>query len=1048
MNYGKKIFLTLSLIFSSVLLFAEKGPVYISPNNDGVQDVIEVPLKIKEKRYVNEWSFIIFNEKGEVVRTIGNKVPLPTKITFKTFFKALFTPKQTVEIPSSIVWNGFFDDGRLAPDGKYFYQFSATDDNGNSATTSRFVVIVDNTAPEIKLTDLAGNAKNFGEGSKAVLNIQQSGSEEKLWVAKFTDVSGNVVKTFKWEDSEPLTLSWNGSSDSDSMVSDGVYNYEISSTDLAGNKSEKAVITNIIFSTEKPQISLSLEKSKYFSPQGNSPVKTMNFNVSVPDSKSKVNALSAWALTVENKDGTEVYRTYSGSNVPPASLIKFDGKKEDSAFLPQGEYRAKLTAKYLNGYEPEPAYSPVFVLDNDTPVAAIELPTNKVFNGKDVFKISQGIMKYESAYTGETYWTGKIISSSGKIVRQFNFGTNLDSIVEWNGMDDSLSLASDGEYYYVLEVKDLAENTNTFGGKKETAFKLDTSSTELLLTTNVNAFSPNGDDIQDTVNFNVVAKASSGISSYELKVLDSRQNLIKTFNGKGSIPSSINWDGKNDKDILVQDGKYFAKLKTVANSGTEAEASSGVFEIDTVYPEISISAPYLDFSPDGVSKKQSLPVNVEKSTTEALWQAEIINSKSKKTVRLLTWKNSDVKSFAWDGTDDSGNKAENGLYTIKISSKDNAGNACEVVVDKINLDTRAATGYVTNQLPGISPNGDGKLDVQRFDINLSLQEGISDWSFSLVDSASKTVKIFSKEKDNSVNVPKAINWAGDTDDGSIADGFFTGVLHVEYAKGNTVDVTSSSFVCTANVPALKVQTRPSYFSPDNDGSDDDLFILLGCKTIANLKNWSFTIYDRNKTQFWKTSGKSTITEKIIWDGRGNNGDLVESGEDYSYEFKVTDDLGMTGVYNGVIQVDVLVVRDGSKLKMQVPSIIFRADNADFGVQVLDVKGNVVKAGITQEQSKNNDRVLKRISDILKKFNDYNVTIVGHANIVSGTQEEIKELKDLSEARAKYVKSVLVKNGISSNRLSVEGHGGDEPVASTTDKTVNWKNRRVEFILEK
>ena len=123
MNYGKKIFLTFSLIFSSVLLFAEKGPVYISPNNDGVQDVLEVPLKIKEKRYVNEWSFIIFNEKGEVVRTIGNKVPLPTKITFKTFFKALFTPKQTVEIPSSIVWNGFFDDGRLAPDGSIFISF-------------------------------------------------------------------------------------------------------------------------------------------------------------------------------------------------------------------------------------------------------------------------------------------------------------------------------------------------------------------------------------------------------------------------------------------------------------------------------------------------------------------------------------------------------------------------------------------------------------------------------------------------------------------------------------------------------------------------------------------------------------------------------------------------------------------------------------------------------------------------------------------------------------------------------------------------------------
>ena len=39
---------TSALIFSAV--FAERSPVYISPNNDGVQDNLTVPLKIKEKR--------------------------------------------------------------------------------------------------------------------------------------------------------------------------------------------------------------------------------------------------------------------------------------------------------------------------------------------------------------------------------------------------------------------------------------------------------------------------------------------------------------------------------------------------------------------------------------------------------------------------------------------------------------------------------------------------------------------------------------------------------------------------------------------------------------------------------------------------------------------------------------------------------------------------------------------------------------------------------------------------------------------------------------
>jgi len=60
----------------------------------------------------------------------------------------------------------------------------------------------------------------------------------------------------------------------------------------------------------------------------------------------------------------------------------------------------------------------------------------------------------------------------------------------------------------------------------------------------------------------------------------------------------------------------------------------------------------------------------------------------------------------------------------------------------------------------------------------------------------------------------------------------------------------------------------------------------------------------------------------------NGGELVQSAVDYPYTFTVTDSLGMTSVAEGIISVDVLVIRSGDVLKMQVPSIIFRSDNAD------------------------------------------------------------------------------------------------------------------------
>ncbi|MFC2430210.1 MAG: TetR family transcriptional regulator, partial [Anaeroglobus sp.] len=48
---------------------------------------------------------------------------------------------------------------------------------------------------------------------------------------------------------------------------------------------------------------------------------------------------------------------------------------------------------------------------------------------------------------------------------------------------------------------------------------------------------------------------------------------------------------------------------------------------------------------------------------------------------------------------------------------------------------------------------------------------------------------------------------------------------------------------------------------------------------------------------------------------------------YPYTFTVTDEVGLTSVVKGYVPIDVLVIRDGDKLKIAVPSIIFRKNAA-------------------------------------------------------------------------------------------------------------------------
>lgn len=1037
----KKIYFVPAIFLLAASIFAEKETVYISPNNDGVKDVLEVPIKIKERRYVSEWSFVVTDEKGEIVRTIGNKEKRPEKIGLKNFFKQLITPKTGVTVPETVIWNGVMENGLTAPDGTYYYYFKATDDNGNSASTSPLSVIVDNTAPEIELVQPSSDAKIFGEGAKSLLAIKQSGSIEDLWTGIFSDSVGNAVRSYKWTQSEPLNFDWSGTDDNGNFVKDGIYSYKVSATDRAGNVSNPAVISNIIYSAEKPATNITLNGSRYFSPNGDGVNDTVLFDVKIPapDRAKTGNALVFWSVTIEDKNGSAV-RTYSGNENPPAS-VEFDGKNDSGKLVAEGNYSAKVVAKYLNGFETSPINSPVFMLDVTPPVARVNAE-NQTFSpdgdgNLDYLSITQVTTADSGSPVGN--WKGTIYGSDGKIVKVFEFGSFLPEKITWDGLDSSNVLAKDGFYTYVLEASDLAGNSAKISSQK---VALDTSKTELLLTVSPAAFNP----ANSAIKFTPVVKSGSTVSKYSLSVRDEKGTVVWSAVAQKALPAQISWNGLSSSGSRLSDGLYSAILETESTNGSKASAVSQIFEMDSVAPQIKVSVPYTLFSPDGDGNKDTLPVKVQ-SSKEEKWTATLANSKNK-IVKTFAWKGQ-IPSFEWDGTDESGNKVADGSYKLSFASIDAAGNKASAEIDGIKVDSRETKAYVTTDLDAFSPNGDGNFDIQKFTIRTSLAEGISEWKFSIVSAEGKVVRQWTNA--DSKDLPAIINWDGTDSSGKISEGAFTGNLSLQYEKGNTLDAVSSAFICTVTPPIARVDTYPRYFSPDNDGEDDDLYIKLTGNSAVPLKNWSFQINDpQNGKTFWSVSGKSTITERIVWDGRGNNGELVQSAMDYPYVFVVTDTLGMTSRVEGKISVDVLVIRLGDILKMAVPSIIFRSDAADFKTE------GEIKGGITAAQRDNNERVLKRIAEVLNKFKNYTVTIEGHANNVSGTETEEnqdttqygKALKPLSQERADFVKNELKKHGVDSSRLTAVGRGGSQPVVARSDKDNWWKNRRVEFILNK
>lgn len=1021
-----------------VIMVDYPEPVYISPNNDGVQDELSFAVSMTDQRYILSWAFIIEDENGQLVRTIANKEVRTEMQNIESFWKLLTKVKQGIALPESLRWDGSMDSGEIASDGTYYFYLTAQDDNGNSAVTEKYAVYVDNTAPVVTLMPPTGsNAMIFspdGDGNKDTFKIEQSGSVEDLWVANISDASG-TVRTIETKNAAPVTFVWDGKNNAGSITHDGVYAYRISATDKAGNTAE-ARIDNIIVDTDKPSINISIDINA-FSPNGDGIKDSIQFSPSIPVQTGLIN----WEIAVNARNGSTV-RTFTGTTVPKAVL--FDGKTETNTIAPEGEYQAVISARYINGYAPI-ARSPYFTLDVTLPEATVRSSGaifSPVGDGKlDTINFVQNA-SVEQAWLGQIFALSKQGEIQGKALKTIQYGATPEATFTWDGRTNEGKLAPDGMYGYRLTSTDKAGNT---GYSNIASVELNTEKADLILQANYTSFSPNGDKVKDTIEFTPILKATTAVSQYTLTVVDTNKNTVKTIKGTGKVPASIAWNGIADPiegsltGARVSDGMYSAILTvTLVNQQTSVSETPS-FEIDTVYPSIEVSVPWLLFSPNGDGEKDSLAIS-QNSSIEDLWIGEIISEKGTK-IKSFQW-NGSVKSFEWDATDDSGNKVADGSYTYLIRAEDKAGNKTERKLTGITVDSRTPKAYITAELPAFSPNGDGIKDTQKLSVVTNIPEGLSSWSVTIKPEGataglSQAVRLWSSTQTEVM--PAAINWDGKDSAGNTVSGKYFAELSLTYVKGDKVNSVTPTFLVNAKAPVLNVRLAPKYFSPDNDGNEDELFINLTAESLSNFTEWSFEIREPAGSAgnvFWKTGGTGKITERIIWDGRSLKGELVQAATDYPFTFTVKDDVGMTSVVKGYIPVDVLIIRDGDKLKIAVPSIIFRENEADF-------------IGLSSDVIDKNTQVLKRIAEILNKFKEYKVQVEGHANNVTGTQkEEDTELIPLSQKRAVAVRNFLIQNGVDASRLSTIGMGGTRPVAQRSERENWWKNRRVEFILIK
>ncbi len=707
--------------------------------------------------------------------------------------------------------------------------------------------------------------------------------------------------------------------------------------------------------------------------------------------------------------------------------ISWDGTDLQGNKVSDGIYKVKLFVVDSSGNKSETDVDN-FIVDTVKPAAVIVPPESMIFSPNGDGNLDIFVIKHTQA-TEEKLWEGLILDSAGNAVRSYKWENGTPETVEWDGKNDSGADAAPGTYSYSLKSTDLAGNTADpiiLEG-----ITLDNTETRVAIVVENPWFSPNNDGVKDRTRIFFDEHVKTGIKSWEWNIADLDGKIYLKASGTDTPPEEITLDGLDFEGTPLPEGMYRVNYLVTYLNGNKPTASEDLV-IDVTPPEIKVTVDNPVFSPDGDGKKDIVAIQL-KSNEIVTWEGKIVNA-SGETILAKT-SNQTTSLIVWDGTDENSNRVVDGGYSMSGIFTDRAGNVTATAPQLLTVDTKPVSIRVAAG-EGFSPNGDGNGDTEKFVIDTNQYDNVDYWSLEVVDSSGETVKSFNGRD----FLPDTLIWDGSTAQGTAPEGTYTAVLSAAYKKGVYQEQPSNSFVLDVTPPQVALEAAPDPFARTDSGIEGDVFVTLNVQDNTSIRHWMMDIIDKTGDILRTYSGEGDPSGDITWKiAAEGEAEQVPAGGEEGITLKLTvfDEGSNATVYEKNVPIDILLVMKNGRKYISVPNIIFGA-----------YKYTLDSAG-TKFLNRNNES-LDRVARIYKKYSGYGLILEGHAlDIYLGTPRQDREEKilvPLTQHRAETVKAALVKRGMDESRITVEFYGGLHPVASVIDRTVWWKNRRVEFVM--
>ncbi|MCX7882531.1 MAG: OmpA family protein [Brevinematales bacterium] len=996
--------------------------IFFSPNVDGVKDEAAIPLFIADNGKLSGWEVEIVDEKNTIIRKFQSWQPFESRsLSLKQIFERLVTPDRGIEVPSSVIWDGRDAKGNVLPDGRYRYRIRAKDLNENETLSSWQTIVLDTFRREVAASLSSPLFSPNGDAIQDVLvvsltNVKSLPGDRLLFAVM--DAKQSPVFQSAWTNEEglPLTLAWDGTGKS-GPVPEGMYEVSVKLESEAGNTAFFSAPVRLVRTIENVLIVPS--KEAFSARKGDVFILTPRV--------SSEEWLTNWRLMIQDAGGRVIW--YQSGKSPLPSTLTWDGRDQKGNVCPDGRYTARLQLFYESGNQPlsEPVS---VVLDNTPPLVSVRLPYT-IFSPLPDSRQRTLPMAFDIQASSNDRVTLSLLDEGGRVVfYDQKPASEWPSSLEWTGLDARLSPLPEGKYTVVLEAEDAVGHR----AQTNVVVTLRTGRERLSVTTSQAYVSPR---LQSDVLFAIEGNPT-GIKILEFTLRGEDNRLVYSL-------TTNQWLSRIKVPLgNLRDGTYTYQATALYEDGQNPQSSPKTLEVDSVPPRFSPSLERPAFSPNGDGRRDVLVIEAKPEGRSNDTYSMLFLDSSGRIVRSVEWRGPLFSRFVWNGQDNQGKDLPEGFYHIQTVSRDASSNTTVEWISNVVL-VRAfpALEFEVNDtvlVPGRIPLlVTGKTtETNRIELN----------ELQFLDQQGK---VFYQMSTNIWK--KEWIWRGENEGGGVVpDGYYTVRWNLTYLDGNYIRAELEDIIVDSQPPRVTVAFSPLVFTPDGDGENDVMEIGQGFWDLAGLSSFTTSIHKVRENMApllikrWTKSFADPLSlweEKVSWNGIGDDGELVESVQDYTLTVQAVDIVGHTNTYQTNFTTGVLVERTPDGLRIRMSSIRFALNSAT----------------LTPQSQQNLNRVIEVFQRLFTQPERYGLTkdffieVSGHTDDLPGPTPTFN--KQLSERRAKAVYDYLVARGIPAEKLVWAGYGESRPYKAITPEMtkdqrdeIRSRNRRVEFFIRK